>query len=387
LASTCNELAERLLDLCLRGAGRPPELLRALTGECSPALFRVVVEGLADRFEPALCDVYAELMSEALACAEPSLDPAALVDRYRRVRMPRRCTAEPAAVFVLSRVTLGADIAVTSVILDAAKRRFPRAEIVLVGPPKNQELFAADPRVGRLPVGYRRGSLADRLAAWAELREQLARPDSIVVDTDSRLTQLGLLPVCPEERYFFFESRAYGADTEDPLPLLAARWCAETLGVEDAAPYVAVPPSERPATVTVSLGVGENPAKRLPDPFERDLLALLASTGHEILIDRGAGGEEAARVDRAIAGLSRIRTWEGSFAGFASYIANATLYVGYDSAGQHVAAAARVPLVSIFAGYPSVRMFHRWRPEGKVIRAGQPPDPDLVLAQVRAAIS
>jgi hypothetical protein len=29
-------------------------------------------------------------------------------------------------VFVLSRVTLGADVAVTSVLLDAAKRRFPK---------------------------------------------------------------------------------------------------------------------------------------------------------------------------------------------------------------------------------------------------------------------
>ena len=30
-----------------------------------------------------------------------------------------------------------------------------------------------------------------------------------------------------------------------------------------------------PADVTVSLGVGENPAKRIADPFERDLLAQL----------------------------------------------------------------------------------------------------------------
>ena len=37
-------------------------------------------------------------------------------------------------------------------------------------------------------------------------------------------------------------------------------------------------------------------------------------------------------------------------------------YVGYDSAGQHVAAASGTPLISIFAGYPSERMFQRWRP-------------------------
>ncbi len=35
-------------------------------------------------------------------------------------------------VYVLSRVTLGADIKITSVILDAMKQRFPGAAIVLV---------------------------------------------------------------------------------------------------------------------------------------------------------------------------------------------------------------------------------------------------------------
>ena len=50
-----------------------------------------------------------------------------------------------------------------------------------------------------------------------------------MIDPDSRLTQLGLLPVCPEERYHLFESRAYGGDTDRSLPELAAAWAAETL--------------------------------------------------------------------------------------------------------------------------------------------------------------
>ena len=32
----------------------------------------------------------------------------------------------------------------------------------------------------------------------------------MVIDPDSRLTQLGLIPVCDDSRYFFFESRAFG---------------------------------------------------------------------------------------------------------------------------------------------------------------------------------
>ena len=388
-STSCNDAARRLLECCLRGERRPAGLVRALAEDCPDELFRVVVENLADRFEPALCDIYAEVMSEAVSGAVGGVDAVELVERYRRVRRVRRAMAEPAVVYVLSRVTLGADVAVTSVLLDAVKRRYPAAAIRLAGPAKNHELFACDPRIGREVVPYHRGTLLERLAPWSELRRLAAREDAIVVDTDSRLTQLGLLPVCPEERYFFFESRAYGADGEEPLPALARRWAEETFGIPDAAPYVAVPePAER-ADIAVSLGVGENPAKRLPDPFEEKLLRLLAARGGTVWIDRGAGGEEAARVERALAGCGvpreRFRTWEGSFAGFASLISRAGLYVGYDSAGQHVAAACGVPLVSIFAGFPAPRMFHRWRPGGTVIRADEP-DPAAVLAEVERAL-
>ncbi len=382
ILTSCDERAGLLLDYCLRGAAWPPELLRALAdGECSDALFRVVAEGLADRFEPALCDTYAALFAEAIAPAES----AALVQRYRRVRIPRAITGVPRTIFVLSRVTLGADVAVTSVLLDAAKRRFPEADVFLAGPRKNWELFAADPRIRHLPVNYRRGTLRERLAAWPELRAALPQPDSIVIDPDSRLTQLGLLPVCPKELYYLFESRAYGGDGDESLPALAHRWAEQTFGIADAAPYVAPDPAPGPRRqgIAISLGVGENPAKRIADPFEAELLAILGRTGLPLTIDQGAGGEEAARVEQAVAAAGvQVERWNGSFAGFASIIAGSRLYVGYDSAGQHVAAACRVPLLAIFAGFPCPRMFARWRPAGQVIRVDDP-DPARVLEQVR----
>ena len=386
---TCNERAAALLDHCLQGDSWPHELLQALADdECSDALFRIVAEGLADRFEPALCDTYAALFAEAIAPGES----AALMERYRRVRIPRAITGEPRTVFVLSRVTLGADVAVTSVILGAAKRRFPEAAIYLVGPRKNWELFAADPRIRHLPIDYRRGTLRERLGSGPELREALAGgpsgPDSIVVDPDSRLTQLGLLPVCPEERYYFFESRAYGGDGDDPLPVLARRWAGQTFGIPDARPFVAPRQASGVSQpgIAISLGVGENPAKRIADPFEAELLALLAHSGLPLTIDQGAGGEEAARVEQAVAAAGvQVERWSGSFAGFASIVAGSRLYVGYDSAGQHVAAACGVPLVAVFAGFSCPRMFARWRPAGRVIRV-EDPDPARVLEQVRLTL-
>jgi len=372
-STSCNELAEDLLARAIAGDA-PDELPRALADEpCSRALFSILAEGLADRFEPALCDVYARWFSQAIALVVEGADAAQLLARYQRVRRVRAVAGEPARVFVLSRVTLGADIAVTSVLLDAARRRFPAAGIWFVGPAKNYELFAADPRIGHAPLAYRRGTLGERLAVRQELSALLGAPNSLTIDSDSRLTQLGLLPICPEDSYRLFESRAYGGNGSESLSELAARWAEETLGIVGARPYAAlVGPAEQTADITVSLGVGENPAKRLPDPFEEELLRLLASRGASICIDKGAGGEEAARVEQAVKRSgAQVTYWTGSFAGFASIVAGSRLYVGYDSAGQHVASAAGVPLISIFAGFPAARMFDRWRPRangGAVLR-------------------
>jgi len=379
LASTsCSALAEQLLAICLNGEKWSGDLLDQLvTPACSDALFRVVVERLADLFEPRLCDVYADLFSQAIARSVPELNARDLRTRYDRIRWPHKFQGDAKqveTVFVLSRVTLGADVAITSVLLDAARRRFPKARIVLVGSQKSWELFAADRRIQHAAVSYRRaGSVRDRLAPWQELKRALAAPNSLVIDPDSRLTQLGLLPVCPEESYYFFESRASGSEGSDPLPVLAARWAHETFGISDAAPWIAPKAAEsikihgRPF-VTISLGVGENLDKRIADPFEAELVRHSAQNAY-VLIDEGAGGEEAERVQRAIAKSGappkRVRTFRGSFATFASAIARSDFYIGYDSAGQHAAAACGVPLLSIFAGFASPRMFSRWRPWGK----------------------
>ena len=367
----------------------PPERLpRALLEEpCAKALFGILVEGLGDRFEPALCDAYARLFSQAIE----GQDAASLVARYDRVRRTRPVEWEPKRVLVLSRVTLGADVAVTSVLLAAAKQAWANAEIVFVGPRKNFELFAADGRLSHAAVEYRRGSLHERLAVWDELKSLAAAPDCLVIDPDSRLTQLGLLPVCDEDRYHLFESRRYGGASEDNLPALAAQWAHETLGVPNAAPYVAVGRASGLSTapyIAVSLGVGENPAKRIADPFEAGAASPAGSA-------RPAGDRQRRRRRRSgTRGARRRRRrhatfWDGCFAGFAKIIAGSSLYVGYDSAGQHVAAACGVPLISIFAGFPAPRMFHRWRPTGPrvtVIRVDRP-EPAEILARVAHALA
>ena len=378
-----SETAGRLLECVLGCEPWPRAWLAELIDDDSPALFSVLAEGLSDRFAPRLVEAYTQIFSDAIAAVRPEYQLAELVERYRRVRRPRRFEGAARTVFVLSRVTLGAEVAITSVILDAVKRRSPAARIVLAGPRKCWELFAADPRIEHLAVRYD-GGLRDRLA----VSPPLAEPESIVVDPDSRITQLGLLPVCPEENYYLFESRAYGGARAESLGALARRWVAETFGIDGARSYIA--PGETPDVpvggIAVSLGVGGNSAKRIEDPFEARLVAALAARGLPLILDAGAGGEEAARVERVIeASGARAEVWRGSFAGFASIIARSRLYVGYDSAGQHVAAACGVPLVTVFAGAPCPRFEQRWRPfsagAAEVVPAG-----DDVLERVVEAV-
>ncbi len=333
------------------------------------ALFGIVIERLGDLFDPALCEVYARMFAHVISRALPEYKIDDLLLRYRRVRQVRRFPGgEVRRVFVLSRVTLGADVAVTSVALAAAKQRFPDAEVCLVGPAKNAEMFAADPCITPVAIAYGRSSLLrERLLAAAELRVAVDEQNAIVIDPDSRLTQLGLMPICDDSRYFFFESRAFGGELEQSLPELTAEWLSEVFDIEPARPYVAPNGQQKLAEITVSLGVGHNPDKRLDDDFEYQVLCALLRYRRPILVDRGAGGEEAARVNALVERLGSpelLHVHDGSYASFASHILQSKLYVGYDSAGQHVAATSGVPLVSVFTGYVCKRMLARWRPTG-----------------------
>jgi ADP-heptose:LPS heptosyltransferase len=290
-------------------------------------------------------------------------------------------------------VTLGADVVVTSIALDAAKKRFPGAEICFVGPDKNAELFAEDKAITAIPVAYGRSSLLrERLTAAIELRSIVEETASLVIDPDSRLTQLGLIPVCDDARYYFFESRAFGGDLDLPLPQLTAEWLSEVFDVRDASRYLAPTPVEKQASVTVSFGVGENGNKRLNGDFEYKVLKELLARFDSVLLDQGAGGEEAERAEklhRRVAEPHRLKLHNGSYASFASHILQSQLYVGYDSAGQHVADAGGIPLVSVFTGFACDRMFSRWRPAGshsqvvKVDGEGR----DTALPQVLEAIA
>lgn len=406
-------------------------------------VFGDIVEPWSDRFEPDLCDAYAAFMSELLhapgspvasALAKLRLPgPDALRARYRKIRegrtdgSGRRETVR--RVVVLSRVTLGADIAVTSAVIRGVLLAFPAAQVHFVAPRKNIELIADGDRVLGQSVSYDRGALlGDRLRSWFRLREQvqasirgLGTGEWIVVDPDSRLTQLGLLPLADDHSYRFFESRSFERGSRAPLGRLAASWCRSCWDVD----VSAITPFARSGrggdglagqlralgkgrVAAVSFGVGGRESKRLGSAFEDRLLGMLRARGYHTVLDCGAGQSEArdaSRRFRAFAGskshrdegqataggkLPELVTWKGSLAGFGRLVRSSSVYVGYDSAAGHLAAAHATPVVSVFAGAPSDRFLSRWTPWGRgpvhVIPAIRTASSSSVLARIATAL-
>jgi ADP-heptose:LPS heptosyltransferase len=295
------------------------------------------------------------------------------------------------------------------------KKAFPTAALRLVANVKTQQLFAGDRHVQLCAIEYPRGGgLIERLASWQHTLEALKQEtlgldptEYLIVDPDSRLTQLGLLPLVADERpYLFFESRSYRAAGLQKLSALTAHWLQQVFGMaEPVYPYCRPSASDVAAAqhlaetlkthgagpiISINLGVGANSAKRLPDPFEMRLLERLLAAGATIILDKGGDPEEVARIETLVATLGgegfralalderrdpmplpaavsgiRLLTWQGGIGRFAALIAESTAYIGYDSAGQHIAAALGIPTIDIFTGFSSPRMPARWSPHGQ----------------------
>jgi ADP-heptose:LPS heptosyltransferase len=352
-STSCSNRAAELLDRIRRGEKSSLQFVKQLGEDCPGEFFRGLIEPLADSFDTADASIYPELM-------RPWIAPQPLA----RPGIPARLQT----VYVLSRVTLGADIKIVSPILRAMRARFPSARIVFVANRKSAELFENGAHIEFFEAAYpRSGPMRDRIAFAEQLRARLATPHRIVIDPDSRITQLGLIPVCEPEHYFHFPSRTAGGESNANLSDLLSDWLKGTFAATGAAwiaPLPAAIGTEEPIA-SISLGVGENETKRLGLDFETALIGAIAARFSTVYLDRGMGGSEAQRVTEAAersGAIDRIRFSEGSFAAFASIIAQSRFYAGYDSAGQHAAAAAGTPLVSIFAGAPSSRFRARWSP-------------------------
>jgi hypothetical protein len=247
-------------------------------------------------------------------------------------------------------------------------------------------------RVRALAYG-RRGPLRERLGAWLTLADAVAeeQPD-LVIAPDSRLDQLGILPVCAPEKYVLWENVL---PVGQALPLcrsldaFLARWLDQPAlpAVEPRTMLDHATMAERERfrqligprpLAAVKLDHGGNPAKSLPRAAEVALLRTLRDRGWRILIDRGFGPAETANNDALLeaAGLAavdlrndqvdnaEVLRFEGSIGGWAAACACAGLAVSYDSVGHHLAAGLGVPVITAFTGHADARFATAWTPHG-----------------------
>jgi Glycosyltransferase family 9 (heptosyltransferase) len=419
-------MIDELCSLALRPGSRDADLGRRL-------IFTSIAESLADSFEPDRSLLYERLFARVIDSCRRQRSGGALdrlLSRFRlgrtgdllerKRRLERRGPLPHAEhhrvehVLVPSRVTLGADVAVTSIVLQKVERLFPEAESVVFGPLAVGELLEGSARRVRfVDCSYsRRGSLVARLESWVHLataveRDMLAHEpgSTLVLDPDSRLTQLGLLPLVPEDvPSFFFESRSYRRAGATSLGALTAHWLDDVLGpdegdrlhprvVPETSMLAAAAEVSRRARMagngdltTMTFGVGGNARKRIPGRFELDLVRALLADGGVVVLDKGVD-EEIGRAEAIVAAVDaegtgvvelrdgplripdglagRLLVHHGGLRSLLALIAVSDLYVGYDSAFQHVAAALSVPTVDVFVNPPNRLFSQRWRPYSK----------------------
>ncbi|MEW6076593.1 MAG: glycosyltransferase family 9 protein [Thermodesulfobacteriota bacterium] len=400
-----------------------------LNARATSALFDIVVEGLCDEFEDMQTEIYDRVMCQIVSfCRKTArgkkLDETldgfgltsleSLLGRAAGLRKSfplKEEIAEPEKIMFLSRVTFGADIAITSVLMQRFAQLFPGAELVLLGSAKLNGIFGGLKNLRIRELSYpRRGGLIQRFSAWfsalAAVEEETGGLGGrfLVIDPDSRLSQLGILPVADAGNYFFFNSRHNGNSTHrQSMSELANEWANRVLpesgfchpgvwidGPSTTAAGDMLGRLRRTAghIVTVNLGVGGNSRKRLDDDFEFDLLAsLLSEKGTAVILDCGAEAEEKERAGRLLTALGEkgfptahadmsrpadltepgIVSIVCGIGEIAALISGSDEFIGYDSACQHIAAAAGIPSCTVFAGSNNPRFVRRWQARGKAV--------------------
>lgn len=358
-------------------------------------------------------------------------DEAALLARNRTLTC-REAPAVPRGirrVLVPSRVTLGADLLLTGVIVKTCLNALPDAEVVFLGSRKNAGLIAAEsPRFRIRPHSYpRRGSLLERFLTWVELADSIeeetqdlvAGRDCIIINPDSRFLQSGLLPLVPQAReaacYFGWDPSVPDNEAEERSQLEdLKRWLGgmfrshrddplrgPSLHLDDSvlgwaqATMSSLNLGRQPILVGMNLGVGGNPDKRIRrdretvSDFERQLVTGLLDQGVTLVLDAGLGDAELERARRLYLGARerrlgtarilggrllpddpgsapvRLVLFQGPVPEFGALLRQCRIYVGYDSLGQHLAGALSLDLMTIFGGHASHLFARRWRPGGE----------------------
>jgi hypothetical protein len=411
-------------ELCEQAMGED----KSLAATALKSLYGTIIEGLCDDFSDqgvrlnnqVLLHLLFKVASsgkleglEQLLTLHGLTGPGAALQRYETLLdlSNKPLSLKPTRIIVLSRVTIGADIMITSIVVQRLKEVFPHALIELLGSRYLVELFHNCAALNFTELDYEKNcSLPQRIGISVKIYNEVrlrcmgyGEENVLLVDPDSRLSQLGLIPIMPLEQTRYFCSRSpVFADHSGSLAASCNRWLDYWLGSKETFTFPAVFLSENclaaarrfsgrlrqagSRVIVISFGVGRNEDKRIADPFEEMLLhELLLSPDRLVILDSGRSAEGLARVEKHLsrisakgfptaffaekdlsAGIVPFRNgaigFRGSIGMIGALIAEADGFFGYDSCCQHLAAASGTQGVAVFSGHPSERFLHRWRP-------------------------
>lgn len=417
---------EIITFLCRQAFADDPRLGR----EATNAIFHQIIEKLCDSFSDqgvTLCNLVLARILDFIRHTPQGRDLDRLLlefgfstaedilQRYEQNRtirpIPFHLRKGVKKIIILSRITAGADIAITSVIIQRLAQTFQKAELILIGPTHLPQMFAAIPKVRCINFLYKNDSdLFNKMTSWPPLLEiarkehrGLSQEEILLFDPDTRMTQLGLLPVLDSASTYYFCSRADVPPefAEKNLSFLTNHWLNLLLHENSNNPPAL--PKQQTASIfqkfctelkrkgcrtiiCINFGVGNDPRKKIPGNFEGNLIKSLLQDPHTVIIlDSGRGPQESKHIARHLrlaeqdalatgtiseeyispeaARLSHgLIIFKASLGALGKMITATDCFIGYDSCGQHLASATGTPSVIIFAGAPSPRFIRRWSP-------------------------
>ena len=390
----------------------------------SAAFFSVIIEELCDDYEDFQFEAYNKVMSQVISYCRNTPASKQLDDYLNKFKIHSaedifnravnvhnqkyRFNDKPVKqIFLLSRITVGADVAITSVMIQRLSKMFPEAEFIILGSLKLKEIFGGNSRIRIIEVEYTRGGgLIERFDTWCravDILEQESKAGErgpvLLIDPDSRITQLGILPIFDEANYFYFNSHIDSASTKNAcMAEHSNAWMNKVFGKSEFChPKVWLEPelmnkaqkltnglrqSGCQSITAVNFGVGGNGRKKLGLDFEKNLIVeLLKQPQSVVILDKGFGAEELANSQEIIneaknKGFTtrQVDLRQGEIENFshgllavectigeiAALIGSSGEYIGYDSACQHIAAAQAIPTITIFSGSNNPRFIRRW---------------------------
>ncbi len=375
---------------------------RTLALQADEALYRKIIIPLCDDFTSVsthTCNlILATLIQQAANHNAPetrnTLNKAGLPSKQHLLARLQRIQSNTGLphpqqlkkICILSRVSIGADISITSVLIQRLHQHFPDVPIITIGPDHVPQLFCQPFLSHRLFAYDRNQSNYSRLTQWVQLqhiidqeRRHLHDDEFLLIDPDTRLSQLGLLPLAPEQSTRILPSRI-DQDNLDSLSTIANNWFDGMTQTKEYA-YPAFQTCRTPqlavntaATIVVNFGVGNDPGKRISRQFEQELILALIQQGNStIILDSGKGPNEtheSAAIESFIKEHPILTAYphnfvrlQNSISTLTNHIQSADLFIGYDSCSGHIATAAETPTIICFKGAPNPRFFARWQPE------------------------